>query len=161
MALGRPSDAKVLNGLTSILLAAEEHAAGAGGAALGELVESQALTASLDDAGTGSLGEAQGSDLHGGDLEEALVIGDGADDDGNGVLLGGNGKVLGHGAQGHGRAVNLAHTETLEDDLVEAGASTAGQEAVELHKEVQVDVVTLGLGALQSLDVVLLDIDTL
>lgn len=151
----------MLDGLTGVLLATEEHAAGASGAALGELVKGQALTTGLDNAGTGSLGETEGSNLHGGDLEEALIIGDGTNDDGNRVLLGGNGQVLGKSAQGHGRAVNLAHAETLEDDLVEAGAGTAGQEAVQLNEEVQVDVVTLGRGALQSLDVVLLDIDTL
>lgn len=161
VALGASSDTKVLNGLTGVLLSAEEDTVGASGAALGELVKSQALTTSLDNAGTGSLGETKSSDLHLGDLNETLIISDGTDKDGDAVLLGGDTKVLGHGAQAHGAAVDLAHTQTLQDDLVEAGSGTTGQEAVELDQEVKVDVVALGRGTLQSLDVVVLDINTL
>lgn len=161
VALGATSNTKVLNGLTGVLLSTEEDTVGTSGAALGELVKSQALTTSLDNTGTGSLGETEGSNLHLGNLNETLIISDGTDDDGDAVLLGGDGQVLGHGAQGHGGTVDLAHTQALEDDLVEAGSGTAGQEAVELDQEVKVDVVALGRGTLQSLDVVVLDINTL
>lgn len=161
VALGASRNAKVLNSLAGVLLSAEEEAVGAGGAALGQLVKSQALTASLDNASTGSLGEAKGSDLHLGGLDKALVISDGADNDGDALLLGGHSQVLAQGAQGHGGTVDLAHTQALQDNLVEAGSGTAGQEAVELDQEVQVDVVALGRGTLQSLDVVILDINTL
>jgi hypothetical protein len=35
----------------------------------------------------------------------------------------------------------------VEDDLVEAGIRAAGEEAVELHKELDVDIIGLGLTA--------------
>lgn len=154
-------DAEVLDGFTGILLAAEQQAVGTGRTALGQLVKGQALTTGLQNAGTGGLGETQSTDLHGGQVKLTLIISDYTNADGNVVLGRGNSQVLGDGAQGHRGAVDLAHAQTLQDNLVEAGAGTAGQEAVELDQEVQVDVVTVRRGALQGLDVVLLDINTL
>merc|ERR1740117_154958 len=44
-----------------------------------------------------------------------------------------------------GGAVDTAHVEALEDDLVELGIRTAREEAVELHKEAKVHVLRAGL----------------
>ena len=148
---------KVFDGLTGILLSTEEGAVGTSRATLSKLVKSEALTTSLHNAGTGSLGETEGSNLEGRDLEHTLIISNGSNDNRDGVGLG----VLGDGTEGHRGTINLTHTETLENNGVEARSSTAREEAVELDQKVKVDVVTVGCGALQGLDVVLLNINTL
>merc|ERR1719171_2704098 len=59
--------------------AAEEHGALALGGAEGQLVEGDALALSLLDARAGGLGEAQGADLQGGEVDDPPVICDRAD----------------------------------------------------------------------------------
>lgn len=117
------TEAEVLDGLTGVLGATEEEGVGAGGGAEGELVEGQALAAGLGDPGTGGGGEAQSSDGELGDLKQAVVIGDGANDDDSlalvrlaGVLVGGGRDDAGDGHRG---AVDARHEEAAEDDLVE------------------------------------------
>jgi len=41
------------------------------------------------------------------------------------------------------RTVDTGHKESAEDDLVEGRIRTASQEAVKLHEELEVNVVTL------------------
>ena len=64
-----------------------------------------------------------------GDLEEAVVVGDGADDADCLVLVGlfrgFGGDFGGDAGDGHGRAVDAGHEEALEDDFVEVGFGTA------------------------------------
>ena len=68
-----------------------------------------------------------------GDVEEPEVVGDGADDDGDlsltTVLL----HVTDESGQRHGGSVDPGHEEALQDDAVELGIGTAGQEPVELE----------------------------
>ncbi len=73
-----------------------------------------------------------------GDGKQAVVIGDGADDD---YGLVGVGRVLGVGAgdvddagDGHGRTVDPGHEEAAEDYFVEVGVGAAcGREKVSLR----------------------------
>lgn len=117
------AEAKVPDSLTGVLGATQQQGVGAGGLLEGELIEGLGRATSGNDASAGSGGEAQGSDVHLGDLEQAGVIGDGADND-NGLLL----VVLEVGVdarEGDGRAVHARHKQTAQDDLVEGSIGTA------------------------------------
>jgi len=118
------AEAEVLDGLAGVLGAAEEQGVGARGLLESELVEGQGLAAGSLDASAGSGGEAQGGDVDLGDLEEAVVIGDGADNNDR-LLLVAVLEVGGNAREGDGRAVDAAHEEAAEHDLVERRVGTA------------------------------------
>lgn len=149
----------MLDGLTGVLATTDKKGVGASGGAEGELIKGQALTTSLDDAGTGSLGEAEGADGELGDLKETLVISDGAnqDEDLTLVTLSKPSKAR----DGKRRAVDAGLEKTLQDKLVELSLGTAGKEAVKLDKQAKVNVLAARSGTATALDVVLLDVDTL
>jgi len=84
--VGVRAEAEVLHGLARVLRATEKDGVGASRGAEGELVESEALTAGLGDAGAGGGGEAEGADAHLRQLEEADIVGD-AGDGGDGLAL--------------------------------------------------------------------------
>lgn len=127
--VGVGTEAEVLDGLTGVLGSTEEQSVGTGGETGGNLVDGESLTASLLNAGAGRGGEAHGSDGELRELEKAVVIGDGADND-NGLalvglrvgLVGGGGDDLG---ERDGRAVDLGHHKTAEDNLVEGRIGAA------------------------------------
>ena len=127
--VGVGTEAEVLDGLTGVLGSTEEDGVGTGGETGGNLVDGESLTTSLLDAGAGRGGEAHGSDGELGELEEAVVIGDSADND-NGLalvvlrvgLVGGGSDDLGEGDRG---AVDLGHHKTAEDNLVEGRIGAA------------------------------------
>jgi len=110
-----------------------------------ELVESHALAASLEDAGTGASGEAEGADGQLRELGDADIVSDGADKNGDLRLLASH--ELGDATDRERRAVDLRHVQALEHDRVEAGVSAAGEEAVELNQERDVHVVRFRVGA--------------
>lgn len=122
---------EVGGGLARVDGTLQEDGVSSGGADLGELIEGVDLTASSEDAGASLLGEAEGSNLELGDIEKTVVIDDGGDSDGDGVLVLSLG-VFGNSGQRHGGSVDLALEETLKDDLVEGSSSPAGEERVEL-----------------------------
>ena len=94
--------AEVLDSLTGVLGATEEDDVGASWGTESELVEGDALTTGLLDAGTSGCGELESADAQLWDLEQTVVIGDGADDSTDlvsmgllVVLVGGDGNDLG------------------------------------------------------------------
>ena len=125
------SSAKVLGGSASSLAATEEHRVGAGRGAQSELVEGQGLAASLEDAGAGAGRKVQRSDAELGNVQQARIIGDSADHDADGALLL-VGEVDGKLGGRDGRAVDAAHAQTVEHELVELGVRAASKEAVQL-----------------------------
>lgn len=144
------AEAEVADGLAVGAGATEQKGVLAGGGAAGELVKSEDLTASLEDAGTGTLGEAEGSDGDLGGLEETVVVGDGANND-NGLALGTLLlKSTGDSRKRHGRAVDLGQEQGLENDLVEARFGAASKEAVQLHEQTQVRILRLRLRAVTA-----------
>ena len=153
-------DTKVLDSLAGRLLASQQESLLPLGRTEGQLVEGEGLTAGGKDAGAGGLGKLEGGDGHLGDDGHALVISDGGDDDDDGGILAG-GHVLADDREGEGRAVRLAHAQTLQDNLVKVGAGAAGEEAIQLHQQVEIDVVAGGRSAHALLDVVAVNIDTL
>lgn len=114
---------EVLDGLTRVLGATEEQGVATSGGLERELVQGHGLAAGGLDAGAGSAGEAEGRDVDGGDLEEAVVVGDGADDDNGALLL--LLDVLRDTRERHGGPVDARHKEAAEDDLVEARVGAA------------------------------------
>lgn len=179
------TEAEVLDGLTGVLGATEQQGVGTGGLLQGKLVKGDGRAASSQDAGTSSGGETQGGDVHLGDSEQTGVIGDGANDD-DGLLLVAVLNVGVDAGQRNGRAVHAGHKQTAQDDLVEGRVGTAyrdvihgqrlcrqivssvgmdgseltGQEAVQLHQELQVGIVALGRLAVSAAHVVAVEIDT-
>ena len=77
--VGVGTHAEVLECLTAVLGSTEEQGVGSGGETSSDLVDSEGLTASSLDACASSGGEAESSDGQLGDLEEADVVGHGAD----------------------------------------------------------------------------------
>lgn len=117
-------EAEVLDSLTGVLGATEDQGVASGGSTESKLVQGDGLTASGDNAGAGSGGESQSSDSHLGELEQAVVIGDGTDND-DGSLLTLLVDVGDNSGQGDGRAVDLGRKETSENDLVERRVGSA------------------------------------
>lgn len=119
----------MLDGLTGVLGSSEEEGVGAGWRPDGKLVEGQALTAGLYDPGAGGSGEAESCNRQLGDLEEAVVIGDGSDNDNGLVLVALAGLLAGGGGNdardGHRRTVDAGHEQTAEHGLVERRVGTA------------------------------------
>jgi hypothetical protein len=76
---GVGTEAEMLEGLTGVLGSTEEDGVGSGGETGGNLVDGEALTTSLLDAGAGGGGEAHSRNGELGDLKHAVVVGDGAD----------------------------------------------------------------------------------
>ena len=117
------TEAEVLDGLTGVLGATEQQGVGTSGLLKSKLVESQGLAAGSEDASTGGGGEAESSNADLGDGEQAVVIGDGADNNDGALVvlldLGGNAR------QGQRGAVDAGHEEAAQDNLVEAGVGTA------------------------------------
>ena len=81
---------------------------------------------------------------HFGDFEEPEVVGDGTNNDSNFVFTSLLLHITCQSSQRHWWSVNLAHEETLHDDLVELAIGTTGQETVQLDEEPQVDIIGLG-----------------
>ena len=67
-----------------------------------------------------------------GAVEYPVVIGDGADDNDDLAVPTRLLHLPGDLGNGHGRPVDLGHEEAPEDDAVELGIGTAGQETVQL-----------------------------
>lgn len=117
------TEAEVLDSLTGVLWSAEEERVGSSRRAHGKLVERQALAAGLLDARTGSRSEAQRGDGELRHLDEAVVVGDGANEN-NSLALMLFRRVLVRGGSDypgdrHWRAVDLGHVQAAGDGLVE------------------------------------------
>lgn len=86
----------------------------------------------LNDAVARALGDAEGAHGKLGNLEEALVVRDSADNDDNDVLrvLRSERDNLG---DADGRAVRARHAEATQDDLVKLAVRATSKEAVELN----------------------------
>lgn len=117
------TEAEVLDSLTAVLGATQEQGVGTSGLLKSELVEGQGAAAGGQDARAGGGGEPQGGDLDLGDLEQAVVIGDGADNNDRLLVV----AVLQVGldtGQGDGGAVDAGGKEAAQDNLVEGGVGT-------------------------------------
>jgi hypothetical protein len=98
-----------------------------------EFVESQALAACLGDAGACRLGETKGGDRDLREIEDALIVSDGADANSDSFLVGS--EVLDELGKGERRPVGSGGNESSEDGLGESGVGSAGQESEQLHRK--------------------------
>ncbi len=110
-----------------------------GGGSQGELIESNALSSSSDDALTGSLGESKSAYGKLGYIKHTYIIGNLGNDDGNLVLLVLH--VTSKTVKSHRWGVGLGHMKTLDDGGAEGGVSTTSEELVKFDKK---DVVRVG-----------------
>ena len=108
-----------------------------------ELVEGHALATSLGDSGSSGLSESESSNGELGNLEHSLIIGNGGNDDDSSVLV--LSKVLHKLGEGERWSVNSGGNKSSEDGLAELGVSSSGEELVELHEEVMVEVLAFGV----------------
>ena len=118
------AEAEVLDGLTAVLGAAENKGVAASGSSESELVERNGLATGGNNACTGGSGESQSSDGQLREGEQAVVIGDGTDND-DGTFLALLVDVGNDAGQRYGRAVDLGHKEASKNNLVEGRVGTA------------------------------------
>ncbi|RUP48714.1 hypothetical protein BC936DRAFT_144124 [Jimgerdemannia flammicorona] len=111
--------------------ATEQHGISAFRRTEGKLVKGDDLAAGLKDAGLSGLGHTESRKGDFGNLAQAVIVGDGADNDCDlvrtGVL-----DVTGDPRDGDRGTVDAGHEKALEDHLVEGRVSTAGEEPIEL-----------------------------
>ncbi len=117
------------------------------------MIKSQDFTTSLDDTGTSSFGDSESADSHFWDSEETVIISNGSDQDSNLVVF--SSHVLGQAGNRKRWAVDFAHKETLEHNLVEFGVGSASQETVKLYKKTEIYVRTFWFRAVADLLMVL------
>lgn len=120
-------------GLASVALALHQDGVASGRRQQSQLIEGEDLTACLQDAFTGSFGHTQSTDAQLGDVQETQVVGHSSDNDGNAVVLGLTYLEQAQDSlQRDDGAVDPAHEQASQDDLVELLVRTAVQEAVQL-----------------------------
>jgi hypothetical protein len=109
--------AEVLESLTGVLGSTEQEGVASSGSTQSQLIQSQALTASGNDASTSGGGESHGSDCDLGDLEQTVVISDGTDNDNNLILLVIADDLALDAGEGNGRSVDAGHKQATQNDL--------------------------------------------
>ena len=119
-----------------------------------QLVERDALTASLQDASASSLREVQSAHLQSRNLHQTDIVRNGAHHHGNLILLALH--VSGQSSETHRRTVDSAHIQTVQNDLGELRTRATSHETVQLlhqpftqkqsylHQKSEIDVVALG-----------------
>lgn len=149
----------MLVGLTRVTRTTEKDSVGTSGALNSELIEGHALTTVGDNASTSTLGEAEGADGELGELQQALIVHYGTNEDSDVGLL-----TL-HVASNLGErqrcTVHAGHTKSLQHNSVERSISTPGEEAVELHQQQEVRVLGDRLRPVAVLHMLMIEIDTL
>ena len=119
----------MLDGLSRVLRPSQQHHIGSRGVLHGQLIQRKARATSLFNSGASGSGESEGCDVHFGNGQHTVVVGDGADDSDGlvsvGLLCGLRGDFAGDAREGHGRAVDAGHEKALQDDFVEVGIGSS------------------------------------
>jgi len=126
----------------------------------GQLVEGENFTTGLENAFAGARGHVHGAERQLGDLVQTKIVGDRANDDGGLAIAA---WLLHHArdaSDGHGWSVHAAHIKTFQDNLVELGVGSAGQKAVQLDQQAQVDILALRLRSAGLSHVLVTDVDS-
>ena len=100
---------EVLDGLPSVLGATKKDRVASFGRTERKLVQRQALSTSSHDSGTGSLGEAEGSDRELGELKHSVVVGDRSNNDNR-----------------LGRLASARHTTAIAREVDQSGDTDGG-----------------------------------
>jgi len=126
----------------------------------GQLIEGENLSAGFEDAFAGARGDVHGAQRQLGNLVETKIVSDGANDDGGLAIAAWLLHHAGDASDGHGWSVHAAHIKTFQDNLVELGVGSAGQKAVQLDQQAQVDILALGLRSAGLSHVLVTDVDS-
>lgn len=150
---------EVLVRLASSATTLEQNRVRSRGGAQSQLVERDALTASLQDASASSLREVQSAHLQSRNLHQTDIVRNGAHHHGDLILLALH--VSGQSSETHRRTVDSAHIQTTENDLGELRTRATSHETVQLHHQPftrttkylhqQSEVNVVALGSLTSL----------
>ena len=123
--------AEVLDCLTCVLGASKKQGVASSGGTESQLIQSQDLSSSSENACTSGCGEAESSNAELGDGEESVIISDSANDH-NSALVIIAGFVSNDSRDRDRRSVDTGHEQSAEDDLVEGGLGSACQERVNI-----------------------------
>lgn len=126
------SFAEVLEGSTGGTSTLEQQGVLASGRTQGQLIQSQHLTAGLQDALASRLGDMQGAQRQLGDHQQTGVIGNGTNNHNGRLWLVGCLEEASDALQRHWWPVYSAHEQTFQDDTVELLVGTTLQETVQL-----------------------------
>lgn len=151
--------AEVLDCLTSVLGSTEEKCVRSSRSPESKLIQGQCFSAGLLDSGSGSSSEAQGSHRQLRDVKQAVVVSNGANND-DGLALVRIGHVGSDTRQRNRGAVNSRHEKTTQHDLVEVGVRATGEEAIELHQNLQIDILAFRRLAMAATHMVAIQVDT-
>jgi len=149
----------MLDSLTRVLGTSQEKSIGSSWSSEGQLVQSKNFSTSGNNAGASSGSEAEGRNAKLGYGQESVVIGDSTNND-HGLVVGFLGCVRSNSRDRDGRSVDAGHEEAAEDNLVEGRVGPAGQEAVELHEQLEVNIITLRRLSVAVAHMVSVEIDT-
>jgi hypothetical protein len=116
--------AEVLDGLASILGTTEQEGVASSGGTESQLIQSQALTTGSKDAGAGGGGETESGNGDLRDLEEAVVVGDGTNDNDGLAGLVALGDLGLDARKGHRGLVNAGHKQAAQDNLCAGNQQT-------------------------------------
>jgi len=108
------------------------------------LIESDAFTTSLHNAGTSILSESQSTNAEFGELQKSGIICDGADNNGDFAFPLSLSEAHEFG-QRQRRSVHPAHAQPLQHNTVEGRSGPASQESVEPDKQEKVGILALGV----------------
>jgi len=108
----------MLDSLTGVLWSSEEKSVASSWCSQGQLIKSQNLSTSSQNACASGSGEAQGSNADLWNSQETVVIGNGSNDD-DGLVVGLLGCVRNNSGERHWRSVDARHEQATKDDLVE------------------------------------------
>jgi len=150
----------MLDSLTGLARSLKKQSVLASWSSESQLIKSDNFTSSFQDSLTGLLSDSEGTDGHLGDVEDSDVIGDGSNNDSNLVSISSLLHVTSQAGDGVRRAVDLAHEQPSENDLVELGLGPSGQEPVQLDQQPQVDVLALGLSPANLTIILVLNVNT-
>jgi hypothetical protein len=105
------SKAKVLDSLSSVLGSSEEECVASSRSSQCQLIQSQSLSTSSEDARTSSCSEAKCGNAELGNSQKTVVIGDCANND-NGLVVGLLGGVRNNSGDRDWRSVDVGHEES-------------------------------------------------
>ncbi|GMR48628.1 hypothetical protein PMAYCL1PPCAC_18823, partial [Pristionchus mayeri] len=158
--VGNSGGTEVSLGFASLAGTLDEEGVLSLGGASCELVDGDDLASGLENTGTSRIGDAESGNGDLGNLEDALVIGDGGKRNNDLVLISGLSQIARDAGNRERSAVLAGHEQASEHNLVELGSSTSGEVLVELDEDAEVRILALGSGPTGLAVVLVIDVDT-
>jgi hypothetical protein len=112
------SKPKVLDSFSGVLGPPEEECITSSRSSQGQLIQSQSLSTCGEDTSTSGCSKSEGSNAELGNNEEAVVIGDCANND-NGLVVRLLGGVRDNSGDGNRRPVDAGHEKPAKNNLIE------------------------------------------